>query len=234
MSCNFERLEAAGLGKLKRPDLLIYRNEDRAEVDTLLEQLGGLTELPFTHEDVVEMTQLIKKAVVAVECENSLWVAKAMPAYNKPLTAQRRLGGAKGLAKSAVLPTVIVKNEDLPGLQGWQDKHDLNIHIWHSFYDLAFGVSLDRVNELLEQGLILGREQKFQSPNGTSTTKTTFNIYHHYAYALGETEGDITLIADHIQDANGHIMPFVRFQGGKLKISPDAYKVLNAEAEARL
>lgn len=34
----FERLEAAGLGKLKRPDLLIFREQDRPKVN---EQVGA-------------------------------------------------------------------------------------------------------------------------------------------------------------------------------------------------
>jgi len=29
----FEQLEKAGLGKIKRPDLLIYRTRDKAKVD---------------------------------------------------------------------------------------------------------------------------------------------------------------------------------------------------------
>lgn len=229
----FERLEAAGLGKLKRPDLLIYRTEDRPEIDELTERLGGVEELSFTREDESNMAQLIKKAVIAVECENSLWVAREMPHYNKPLRPQKRLGGLEGLAKNAVLPTVIVKDEDLPGLRDWQSQHNLNIHIWHAFYDLAFGISLNRVNELLAEGRIVGREQKFQAPSGATSQKTTFNIYHHYAYELGETQGDIKLVADFVKDANGHILPYVRFQGGELKLSPSTYEVLNAEAAQR-
>ena len=156
-----------------------------------------------------------------------------MPAYNKPLKPQKRLGGLEGMPKNAVLPTVIIKDEDLPGLKAWQEQHGLNIHVWHSFYDLAFGISLSRVVELLGEGKIVGKIQKFQAPSGSTSEKVTFNIYHHYAYELGETHGDITLIADFIKDANGHILPYVRFQGGELRLLPDVYKVLDEEAAKR-
>lgn len=116
----FERLENAGLGKLKRPDLLIFRKADQPEVERIVTDLGGLAELPLTSETDPLMQQLLTKSVIAVECENSLWVAKQMPDYNAPLKAQKRLGGQFGLKKNAVLPTVIVKEEDRAYLMQWQ------------------------------------------------------------------------------------------------------------------
>jgi len=47
----FERLEAAGLGQLKRPDLLIFRSADKGIVEKIIVQLRGIEELPFTVED---------------------------------------------------------------------------------------------------------------------------------------------------------------------------------------
>lgn len=43
----FERLERAGLGQLKRPDLLIFRAQDKVLVDGLVSSIGGVAELPF-------------------------------------------------------------------------------------------------------------------------------------------------------------------------------------------
>jgi hypothetical protein len=71
--------------------------------------LNGLSELPFTAEDDPKMQDLLEHAVIAVECENSLWRAKQMPDYATPLTPQKRLGGRDGLKKAAVLPTIIIK-----------------------------------------------------------------------------------------------------------------------------
>ena len=68
----FERLEEAGMGGIKRPDLLIFRGIDRAEADDLVEQIGGIAELPFASESAPAMQQLIGLALLAIECENSL------------------------------------------------------------------------------------------------------------------------------------------------------------------
>jgi len=116
----FERLERAGLGRLKRPDLLIFPHSARPEVEELVDGLGGIRELPFTPEDHPEMAKVLGRAVVAVECENSLWIGKQMPDYGATLTPQRRLGGELGLRKGAVLPTVILKDEDRAVLGAWQ------------------------------------------------------------------------------------------------------------------
>src|SRR5574341_663944 len=68
----FERLEQAGLGQIKRPDLLVFRQPDYPRVSQLIEQLGGIRELPFTAEDNAGMQELLSHAILAVECENSL------------------------------------------------------------------------------------------------------------------------------------------------------------------
>lgn len=68
----FERLESAGLGQIKRPDLLIFPKLQHKEVTRSIDRLGGLSELPFTSEDHPEMHSLLAQAVLAVECENSL------------------------------------------------------------------------------------------------------------------------------------------------------------------
>ena len=118
----FERLEKAGLGKLKRPDLLIYRISDEQGIQEVVKQLGGISELPFTSEDDLGMKSLLARAIIAVECENSLWRAKQMPDYGSQLKPQRRLVGQPGLKKSAVLPTIIVKEEDRDPLLSGQAK----------------------------------------------------------------------------------------------------------------
>lgn len=229
----FERLESAGLGQLKRPDLLIFREQNKPQVHSLIAGLGGVEELPFTQEADPAMRALIDTSIMAVECENSLWIARQMPHYGKPLRAQARLGGKPGLAKSAVLPTVIIKDEDRAFLLGWQSQHNLSIHVWHAFYDLAFGLSLTEAERLIRDGLTQGREQVFQSPNGTTTTKTTYNFYYHYAYPLGETTGAVTLTADSITDKNGHIMPYVRFTGGQMTLTEQALEVIGNVSRER-
>lgn len=229
----FLRLEEAGLGQLKRPDLLIFRRSEQAPVDDIVAALGGLKELPFTAEAEPLMQALLARAILAVECENSLWVARQMPLYGKPLKPMKRLGGRLGLKKNPVVPTVIVKEQDLQPLRQWQERHNIKIHVWHVFYDLAFGIALDYAAELISQGLIEPREQVFQATGGQTTTKITYNIYYHYAYELGEARTQPALVAACIVDKNGHILPYVKFEGGSMTLHAQALVVLARAAEAQ-
>jgi hypothetical protein len=221
----FERLEQAGLGTVKRPDVLVFRKADQYPLSQILESIGGVLELPFIPEN--NLTSLIERAIIAVECENSLWKAKQMPNYGSPLTPQKRLQGKMGLKKSAVLPTIIIKEEDRAPLARWQAQHQIPLHIWHSFYDIAFGLSFNGAEQLIQDGLILPTEQTFQAPGGAVTKKLLYKFYYHYAYPLGDSTEEPTLVADHIVDKNGHILPYVRFEGGHMKLTPEALTVLD-------
>lgn len=220
----FERLAAAGLGQIKRPDLLIFRIADKPFVDKFLEVVGGREELPFTSE--TELHDLISKAIIAVECENSLWVAEKMPDYKTPMKPQKRLGGKIGLAKAAVLPTVIIKEEDRIPLSRWQVEHKIPIHVWHVFFDRAYGLSFDEAQRLLDDGLILPTEQVFQAPGGATTKKSIYKYYYHYAYPLGIANERPQLVPAFIEDKNGHILPYVKFEGGSLEIAIEALNIL--------
>lgn len=221
----FERLEAAGLGKIKRPDLLIFKIEEKSYVDDFLKDIGGSEELPFIVEN--ELQPLIRKSLIAVECENSLWVAEKMPDYNKEMKPQKRLEGKIGLSKSAVLPTVIIKEEDRIPLNRWQVENNIPIHIWHVFFDKAYGLSLNQAEQLVKEGLIEPTIQTFQAPAGATTKKAIYKFYYHYAYHLGISTEKPTLVPDYIEDKNGHILPYVKFAGGSLQITQNALKILN-------
>jgi hypothetical protein len=220
----FERLEKAGLGRLKRPDLLIFDDQDKALVNSFLDSVGGYHELPFVPEE--SLSELIQKALIAVECENSLWVAEKMPDYSKSLKPQKRLGGKLGLSKSAVLPTVIIKEEDRIPLQLWQERNTLPIHIWHVFFDRAYGLAFDEAQRLVTDELIQPTIQTFQAPGGATTKKAIYKYYYHYAYPLGVSTERPTLLPEYIQDKNGHILPYVKFEGGSLQLSIEATQLL--------
>lgn len=222
----FERLEAAGLGRLKRPDLLVFRASERALIEGIVAGLKGTSELPFTSEDDPAMKELLKRAVIAVECENSLWRASMMPDFLTPLSKQRRLGGRLGLKKAAVLPTIIIKEEDRGPLLEWQQRQSVPIHIWHAFFDRAYGISLKRAEELIQDGSIDPTNQTFQAPGGATSAKVIYKIYYLYAYPLAKTVEEPTLVADSITDKNGHILPYVRFDGGRAVLLPEAVAVL--------
>jgi hypothetical protein len=220
----FERLESAGLGGIKRPDLLIFRAADKPFVDSFLQSIGGVQELPFTPES--QLKELIAKAIIAVECENSLWIAEKMPAYNTPMKSQKRLGGKQGFAKTAVLPTVIIKEEDRMPLSQWQANNNIPLHIWHVFFDRAYGLAFDEAQRLVSDGLILPTEQIFQAPGGTTTKKSIYKYYYQYAYPLGVTTERPQMISAFIEDKNGHILPYVKFEGGSLEFSAEALHIL--------
>ncbi|MEW6718635.1 MAG: AccI family restriction endonuclease [Chloroflexota bacterium] len=222
----FERLDAAGLGNVKRPDLLIFEQNDKAIVGKLIESIGGVSELPFTPEDDSDVQDLLSRAIIAVECENSLWKGKLMPDYGAELRPQRRLGGKLGLKKTAVLPTIIVKEEDREPLQIWQDEKGVAIHIWHVFYDVAYGLAFSEAQRLIEEGFILPTVQTFQAPGGATTKKYIYKFYYHYGYLLSETTEEPRLIAKHIVDKNGHILPYVHFEGGRMSLSVKALEIL--------
>lgn len=223
----FERLEKAGLGRIKRPDLLIFPANTRSSVECIIHQLGGLTELPFTSEHDPRMQTLLGQALLAVECENSLWRATKMPDFSTPMTPQKRLNGKPGLKKNAVLPTVIIKLEDREPLRKWQREQGIPIHIWHAFFDVAYGISFDKAEHLITTGEIEPTRQVFQAPGGAATAKVIYKIYYHHGYSLATTVIEPQLVADSITDKSGHILPYVRFVGGKSQLTDEALALLS-------
>lgn len=221
----FERLEAAGLGNIKRPDLLLFEISDKSFVDKFLAKIGGEAELPFIKEK--NLQSIISKAIIAVECENSLWVAGKMPDYKTPMKPQKRLGGKIGLSKKAVLPTVIIKEEDRIPLRRWQKANRIPIHIWHVFFDKAFGLPFNDAERLIRVGLIQPTIQTFQALGGAITKKAIYKFYYHYAYPLGSSVETPKLVPAYIEDKNGHILPYVKFEGGSLKIDQEAINILD-------
>lgn len=229
----FERLEAAGIAGVKRPDLLIFRRDDKDLVQSSVEKLGSVQELPFMREDDPMMKKLITRSLLGVECENSLWRAAKMPDFNTEFTPQRRLGGKPGLRKGAVVPTVIIKEEDRKPLLAWQKDNKIPIHVWHVFFDRAYGLTLDEAERLVRSGLTEPITQTFQAPGGPTTTKVIYKHCYRHAYPLGISEADPTLVPNYIEDKNGHILPYVRFTGGRLQMTSEALSVLTNLAKER-
>ena len=110
----------------------------------------------------------------------------------------------------------------------WQQARKVSIHIWHVFYDLAFGIPFDQAEELIASGRIDATQQTFQAPGGATSSKAIYKIYYHYAYPLGKLEEEPRLVADHITDPNGHILPYVRFEGGSMSLSAEALDLLES------
>jgi len=222
----FERLEGAGLGNIKRPDLLVFKRSNEKKVKRFLDSVGGFRELPFIQEN--KLKPLLGKAVVSIECENSLWKSKKMPDYMTEFSAQKRLNGKLGLKKTAVLPTIIIKEEDREPLRKWQEENHVPIHAWHVFYDQAFGISFDEAERLINDGFIQPTIQTFQAPGGATTKKVIYKIYYRYGYPLGNAIEEPLLVSAYVEDKNGHILPYVKFDGGKLELRKEAIEVLDS------
>lgn len=94
------------------------------------------------------------------------------------------------------------------------------------FFDQAFGLSFDRAKHLISTGLIEPTTQTFQAPGGANTQKTIYKFYYHYAYELGISIEEPCLESAYIEDKNGHILPYVTFSGGKLKLTEEALNIL--------
>ncbi|HLF91250.1 MAG TPA: AccI family restriction endonuclease [Anaerolineales bacterium] len=227
----FERLEAAGLRDVKRPDLLVFRQNEQTNIENLVTRLGGVSELPFTSEDNQTIQEILGKAVIAVECENSLWKGKMMPDYGVELRPQKRLEGKPGLKIRAVLPTIIMKEEDRERLHTWERENRVPIHIWHVFFDVAYGLALQEAQRLIDEGYILPTDQIFQAPGGATTKKSLYKFYYHYGYPLGDSIEEPSLSARHIVDKNGHILPYVHFEGGRMSLRMETLDILRTIAD---
>ena len=76
-------------------------------------------------------------------------------------------------------------------------------------------------------------EQVFQAPGGATTRKVLYKITYHHAYHLGDVVVEPTLVAAHITDKNGHVLPYVKFSGGRLELTPEALEALDTLTNAR-
>ncbi|MEM3434280.1 MAG: AccI family restriction endonuclease [Candidatus Methanomethyliaceae archaeon] len=213
----FLKLEQAGLGKQKRPDILVFNRHNKDKTEEIIERLGGLEKLPFIPEH--QLSQLLDLAILGIECENSLWIAKQMPHY-----------GEKKRPKKAIIPTIIVKEEDLGPLRCWEENTGIRIHIWHAFFDMAFGIALDRVLELINSGTIAPETQVFFAPSGATTKKKIYKIPYDYGYEVGHVVEEAKMVARQLIDKNGHVLPYVHFEGGRFILSKTANDMLRALA----
>lgn len=75
--------------------------------------------------------------------------------------------------------------------------------------------------------MILPTIQTFQAPGGATTKKAIYKFYYLYAYPLAESLEEPKLVSDYVEDKNGHILPYVKFEGGRFKILSEAMSELD-------
>ena len=59
------------------------------------------------------------------------------------------------------------------------------------------------------------------------TEKVICKACYQYAYPLGRAKEEPRLVPAPIEDKNGHILPYVRFEGGSLTLNDEALQVLD-------
>lgn len=218
----FERMDKIA-AEGKRPDLLLYDANIFPQVQRELEARFGQIEKAAESESA-QFTDLIAQARAALEIENSLWVTEKMPGFGKPFSRFTR-GKNKGRLKAAgIIPTVIVKAEDIPRLQAWQQEYHVPIFVVHLFYDRGYFIRFDYILELLESGELGMETQRFTNPDGTAATpkqivKVPYILCQEFGVVQNPTLAPRTFI-----DKNGKVMTYVTFEGGTITLSPHVFK----------
>jgi len=213
----------------KRPDLLLYDKTTYSWVQSEVEKcLGNIERVAETSSS--ELKDIISKADYALEVENSLWVTEKMPGFGKPFSRYER-GKNKGRLKPpGTVPTVIVKDEDIPRLQKWEADFGVPIYIVHIFYDRGYFVKFSDILGLLESGEIWKEMQKFTNPDGTAATpKSIVKIPYILCKYFGTVFGQ-ELIARTFIDKNGKVMTYATFHGGEIELSPDVFETWGCRA----
>lgn len=202
----------------KRPDVLVFDKPTFVWAErTIQQRLGDISK--FAEALSNEFRDVITRATLGLEIENSLWVTEKMPGFGKPFTRYTR-GKNKGRLKPAgIVPMIIVKHEDIARLRQWQSAFGVPLYIVHIFYDRGYFVKFDRVLDWLDSGELGMQEQKFTNPDGTaSTPKQIVKV----PYILCKDFGVVTqqtLVPRTFIDKNGKVMTYATFSGGEIGLA---------------
>lgn len=218
----FEKMDMIGQ-EGKRPDLLLYDKHTfdwvHSELEERLGSVEKMAEMPST-----QVRDVIIKARAAFEIENSLWVTEKMPGFGKPFSRYTR-GKNKGRLKPAgIIPTIIVKQEDIPRLKQWEADYGVPIYVVHIFYDRGYFVKFDDVLTMLDSGELGMETQRFTNPAGTAaSSKQIVKVPYILGKEFGVVSGP-TLEPKTFIDKNGKVMTYVTFSGGEVQLSEDVFE----------
>lgn len=119
-----------------------------------------------------------------------------------------------------------MKEEDREPLQMWQGANRIPIHIWHVFFDMAYGLAFDEAQQMIRQRFVPLLEDTFQPLGGETTKKSLYEFSIQFGYQLGDFAEEPHFLAKNITDENGNVFPYVSIQGGKMKLHSEALGVL--------
>lgn len=207
----------------KRPDLLLYDKTtfDWAQVE-LENRLGSVEKMAQTSSG--QLRDVIMRARAALEIENSLWVTEKMPGFGKPFSRYIRGKNEGRLKPAGIIPTIIVKEEDVPRLRQWQAEYEVPIYVVHIFYDRGYFIKFNDVLALLDSGELGMETQRFTNPDGTaSTPKQIVKVPYILCKEFGLVSGP-ELVPRTFVDKNGKVMTYVTFSGGKIQLAPAVFE----------
>jgi hypothetical protein len=210
-------------GEGKRPDMLLYDSPTFKWAQSELQRrLGSAAKMAETPSD--QLRDIVVRAKAALEIENSLWVTDRMPGYGKPFGRFLR-GKKKGRIKaSGVVPTIIVKEEDISRLQQWEATFGVPIYIVHLFYDRGYFIKFKQVVNLIQAGDVGAESQRFSNPDGTAATpKRIIKVPYVLCQEFGSVSGQ-RLEPRTFVDKNGKVMTYVVFSGGEIRLAPAAFR----------
>jgi hypothetical protein len=180
-----------------------------------------------------ELNPLLKHAICGLECENSLWKAKKMPDAETTLPLKKL---------KIIAPRIWVKEEDTDGLSGWARHFHRPILVIQVFFDSAYMVSYKKIisrarrikkirgktkrNALQKRsGIIFENWGYPDSRTGIKTTKLVYTCHHTLGVSFGGFRKPPRMKPRVLTNKNGKIMPYIRFVGGKIRLSNAALEV---------
>ena len=148
-----------------------------------------------------------------------------MPGFGKPFSHYKR-GKNKGTLKPAgIIPTIIVKQEDIPRLQQWEADFGIPVYVVHIFYDRGYFIKFNDVLGMLESGELGMEIQRYTNPDGTAASpKSIVKVPYIVCKEFGTVSGQ-SLLPKTFVDKNGKVMTYVTFSGGDIQLSPDVFNV---------
>ena len=174
---------------------------------------------------------IVAKARAALEIENSLWVTEKMPGFWKPFLRYVR-GRRKGRAKApGIVPTVIVKGEDIPRLSAWETRYKVPIYVIQIFYDRGYFIKFSEILAHLKSGELEMETQRYSNPDGVAASpKQIVKVPYVLCKEFGTVSGP-ALAPKTFVDKNGKVMTYVTFSGGEIQLSPEALDEWSVEAQ---
>ncbi len=214
----------------KRPDFLLLRKS------VVVRNRGAWRSLMrnSTVSSDQRLSPVLRHAICGLECENSLWKTKKMPDAGTTLPLSKL---------QIIAPRIWVKEEDTEGLSRWSRHFHRPIVVVQVFFDSAYAVTYKklisrarRINKLRSEekknalqkklGVILVRWGYPDSRTGRETNKLVYTCHHTVGVRFGDFLKSPGRKPRVITNKNGKMMPYVRFVGGRMRLTADAIDLL--------